>query len=78
MRKDLVAVAIICLLIGFVVGSQMQQYKELNWCVETGLYFLEKKGIEIDVNKAALSSAIMYYQQRITRLIATNFSSVGS
>lgn len=71
-------IAIMFLMLGYIIGSQFQQYNELNWCVKTGLFFLEKKGIEIDVNKVALSSAIMYYQQRIDRLIATNFSSVGS
>lgn len=77
MNWRFIAIGMICVLIGFIVGSQMQQYKELNWCVKTGLYFLHEKGVDIEINQAALTMAISHYKGNIDRLISTNFSSSG-
>ena len=77
MNWKFAAIAIICVLIGFIVGSQMQQYKELNWCVKTGLFFLKEKGIEIEINEGAMTYAVGLYKGQIDRLIKTNLSSSG-
>lgn len=72
-----IVIALIFFMMGFIAGEQFIKYQELDWCVKTGLYFLHEKGIDIEINSAALTMAISHYKGNINRLIASNFSSSG-
>jgi len=69
MESKLIVVGIISLLLGLVIGFSMGTYKALDYCVNTGLHFLELRNISVDVNQALLKTGIYMYKNNIGRLV---------
>lgn len=63
----LIATAIIFILLDFIIGSIYQSGKELTWCVQTGIKFLEIKGYKIEVNAEMIKTGIAMYKGNINR-----------
>ena len=56
---------IIGLFIGFGFGYSMGWINALDWGLKRAVYFLNLKGIEIDVNTNLLANGIYRYQNNI-------------
>lgn len=63
-RVKVILLLIIIFLIGFLIGSQYQQTRELNWCVDKATYFLKINGYDIKINKPLIDLAVFQYKER--------------
>lgn len=59
-------------LVGFILGYSIGNQRGLSWCVDTGLHFLEVKGIDIDVNRNLLATGVFMYQNQISSWLNNN------
>ena len=66
-KLKLIIVAIVCLMIGGMVGVSIGAKQALNWCVDTGLHF-----VDIDINEQMLKTAIYQYQNQIGGCLFTD------
>ena len=64
MDKIYIAI-LISLLIGGLIGYQIGYVAGLNWSVEKAIYFLELKGIKIDINSKMITAGLRYYQDNV-------------
>ena len=65
MNKGVIAIAIICLLIGFCVGLSVGTYQALNWGVSQAIKFSSMKGIDIDIDKYEIVGMLLKYKTYI-------------
>jgi len=64
MKKGMIAIIIICLLLGYAVGYGMGVRWAFNWGVDRAISFFSMKGVDLQIDKEALVNAlIMYYIQ---------------
>jgi len=58
---------IICtiILIAFVAGTTYGSTNSLNWCVKTGINFIEAKGVNISIDKEEIYQLIGRYKTAI-------------
>lgn len=62
MNKKIIALVIIVFMVGSVVGYSIGFTSGLNWSVGKAIYFLELKGIELDINKEEIVYGIQMYK----------------
>jgi|GEM_PF-4501403 len=74
--NKLIVVAVICVLIGFGTGYIMGGISSMNWCVKTGMYFLDLKGIEIDIDEEMLGTLTYQYKENIGGCLFTQNASL--
>lgn len=53
------------LALGYGVGFSAGAFKSLDWAAGKALYFLELKGIKIDMNSEEIAHAFQQYQMQI-------------
>ena len=57
-KREIFLISIIFLIVGFLIGLMIGEYKSLDWCIEKGMKILELNKIEINVDKSLIISAI--------------------
>jgi len=63
--KTLIAIAIICLLIGFTVGYGVGYTAALNWGIGKAVYFLNLNNVTLDIREKEILQGIQYYKNKI-------------
>ena len=65
LNKWTIGLIIISLLVGGVVGAVIGAKAALTWCVNKAVYFLDLKGIDIEMNVEEIANAIQMYKYQI-------------
>jgi len=73
-KFKLVSLLIIGLLLGFIIGWTTGWTQALNWGVDKAVYFLDLKGIELDMNSAMIVAQIDRYRTHIDSCYPANFT----
>lgn len=63
--KGLIAIAIICFLMGFMIGSAVGAYQSLNWVVHKAEYFIERDNNSFNINFDELTRNLIRYKIKI-------------
>ncbi len=65
LSKLSIGLLIIGLLMGYIIGYSITYPVALGWCLDKGLYFLELKGIDIEVNKELIVYGLGRYSSHL-------------
>ena len=67
MKKKTIYVIIILtsFIIGFLSGFSAGVYQTLSWTFDRAVYFLELKGVEIDIDKQMVIEGVQRYKNNI-------------
>lgn len=57
-KFKLIAIGIICLLLGYIIGFYVGQISALNWCSEKAVDFLNAKGIDVTLNADRIRAVV--------------------
>ena len=60
-----VLVFIIACLLGYSIGYCKGAYDLLEWSIEKALYFLELKGVQVDINSEEIIRGLTQYKEMI-------------
>ena len=60
-KFKLIAIGIIFLLIGYIIGYHVGQYAGLNWCANKAIDFLNAKGIDVTLNADRIRTVVTAY-----------------
>jgi len=66
LSKELIAVGIICLLIGMMLGAAIGSSMTLNWTVDKALVILNITDEQLDIGKDQLLYAFYKYRNHIS------------
>ena len=64
-KKELIITAVICLLVGFIVGEIAGTFATLNWVANKAVWFFEREGNTLNINADELAGALGKYKKAI-------------